>query len=167
MLDDTVSQSARQLNTLIEPLLNARIRIRSKVDACSKANHHKEQMVMLKRFLSYPLTWRLRRALIGCQQRIEPENASPMTLHLYRALNHLPRLCAFYADSLSVFPYAHMLAYFLKLNGVRDLDEIYGQGAVLAAGEDERILLSISIRRLLLMLQTPPSKHSLGCKIVI
>ena len=160
-LDDSSDRNPANLNIFFEPILRTRSKLLLQVNACATSpGAHQERMVMLKRFLSYPLTWRFREALTAAfkSQPLDATNSSKMTRHLRNQLTSESPFLIFYAESLrspASFTYAELFAYFLSLNSVRDLDEIYAEGAVFAAGEDERILLSISIRRLLLMLLTP------------
>ncbi len=156
------SGTAAGLRALFEPLLNTRTNLLLSVDSCTRSDGlYQERMVMLKRFLAYPLTWRFREALTALlkSQPLTAANSSKMTRHLHSQLRHCPNVTAFYFPALRSLPvsfaYTDLFGYFLDLNSVRDLDEFYAHGAVFEGGEDERILISISIRRLLLMLLTP------------
>lgn len=161
LIDRSDTESCQMIAPLIETLMKARENVFMQVHKCEQSNHHKERLSMLRLFLHYPITLRFREALNAIYSQT-PDNSvtlTKMTRHLKGLITNFDVLFSFYDNTRGLLPttfeHTDLLGYFLHFNGVSSLDDIFGEDAQFSGGENERILLSISIRRLLLMLLTP------------
>lgn len=156
----------------VDHLIKTRIWLREQLkDRCSGATGISENESLhlgnLKVLLNSPLSWRLREALrlasnISFWNTLNPATPSQMTQNLKSRLNHFPQVVEFYRPMFrtakSIAPNDHLLTHFFLVNEIADLDSIFGKSQDendSVPFTNERLVLSIAIRRILLLLLSP------------
>jgi hypothetical protein len=158
------------IQTAVTNLINTRIWLKKQLkDRCSGAigisDSELLQLTNLKTILESPMTWRLREVLrISTETHSNTKAITPMTRTLKGRLSHFPSLIDFYSPAFnqgrSPPQSDNLLSHFFSANKISDLETIFEEDPVTLTAANEKLVLSIALRRILLVLLCPSSEPS-------
>lgn len=120
----------------------------------------------LKTILETPMAWRLKEALRIFYDGSDVSNdATQMTKTLKNRLSNFPTVTDFYRPiyhrgTAQLPPNDHLLTHFFLVNEISNLETIFETETVGLVAANEKLVLSIALRRILLLLLSPSLESS-------
>lgn len=155
----------------VNKLIKTRLWLKKQVkDRCGGATEISDselfQLTNFKTILETPLAWRLKEAIrLSINQPADGDvNATPMTKNLQRRLTLFPTLIDFYRPTFrsASTPAQNdlLLTHFFLVNKISNLETIFEGEPVNLIASNEKLVLSIALRRILLLLLSPSIEPS-------